>query len=115
MESHAASLPPSYDTQDPIEYGSVTTGNTLQHSFTFDYNDDLRQKKTLTGNDTDPEQPDERHVESIAERAEAAARMAEAALKESQKERQAGEILQRTAKETPERFAKKASRCKNTA
>ena len=40
------------------------------------------------------------------ERAEAAARMAEAALKASQKERQAAEIMHRTA----ERFAEKASK-----
>ena len=36
--------------------------------------------------------------------------MAEAALKASQKERQAAEIMHRTAKETAERFAEKASK-----
>ena len=36
--------------------------------------------------------------------------MAEAALKASQKERQAAEIMHRTAKETAEQFAEKASR-----
>ena len=47
---------------------------------------------------------------SLSERAEAAARMAEAALKVSQKERQAAEIMQRAAKETAERFAEKDSK-----
>ena len=46
----------------------------------------------------------------MAEGAEAAARMAEAALKASQKERKAAEIMHRTAKETAEKFAEKASR-----
>ena len=109
-QSQAASLPPSYATRDPIEYGSATSGNTIQHSFTYDYTEHPRQEKTMTGNDTDPDAQDQEHVESIAERAEAAARMAEAALKASQKERQAAEIMQRTAKETAERFAVKVSK-----
>ena len=58
-KSHAASLPPSYATHDPIDYGSVTTGNTLQHSFTFEYHERPQQEKTMTGNDTDPEQPND--------------------------------------------------------
>ena len=65
------------------------------------------KKKTMTGNDTDPEQPNEVDVNQMTARAEAAARTAEAALKASQRERQAAEIMQRTAKETAERFAEK--------
>ena len=49
-------------------------------------------------------------VNQAAARAEAAARTAEAALKASQRERQAAEIMQRTAKETAERFAEYAFR-----
>ena len=64
----------------------------------------------MTGNDTDPEQPNEADVNQMTARAEAAARTAEAALKASQRERQAAEIMQRTAKETAERFAEKASK-----
>ena len=109
-QSQAASLPPSYATRDPIEHGSATTGNTLQHSFTYDYIEHPRQEKTMTGNETDPEQQNEIDVNQMTARAEAAARTAEAALKASQRERQAAEIMQRTAKETAERFAEKASK-----
>ena len=95
--SNAASLPPSYATHDPIDYGSAITGKCLEHSFTFDYHEQPQQEKTMTGNDTDTEQPNEVDVNQMTARAEAAARTAEAALKASQKERQAAEIMQRTA------------------
>ena len=39
----------------------------------------------MTGNDTDPEQPNEADVNQMTARAEAAARTAEAALKASQR------------------------------
>ena len=64
----------------------------------------------MAGNETDPEQENEVDVNQMTARAEAAARTAEAALRASQKERQAAEIMQRTAKETAERFAEKASK-----
>ena len=43
----------------------------------------------MTGNETDPEQQNEIDVNQMTARAEAAARTAEAALKASQRERQA--------------------------
>ena len=64
----------------------------------------------MTGNETDPEQPNEGDINKMTARAEAAARTAEAALKASQRERQAAEIMQRTAKETAEKIAEYTSR-----
>ena len=61
----------------------------------------------MTGNEIETEQQNEVDVNQMTARAEAAARTAEAALRASQKERQAAEIMQRTAKETAERFAEK--------
>ena len=66
-KSHAASLPPSYTTHDPVEYGSVLTGKTLQHSFSFDYHEHPRDDKTLAGNETDPQQQSEGDLNGVAE------------------------------------------------
>ena len=53
-KSHAASLPPSYATHDPIDYGSAITGKSLQHSFTYNFHEHSRQGKPMAGNETDP-------------------------------------------------------------
>ena len=64
----------------------------------------------MTGNETNLEQQNEGDINQMTARAEAAARTAEAALKASQRERQAAKIMQRTAKETAGKFAEYASR-----
>ena len=45
------------------------TGKCLEHSFTFDYHEQPQQEKTMTGNDTDPEQPNEADVNQMTARA----------------------------------------------
>ena len=64
----------------------------------------------MTGNEIETEQQNEVDVNQMTARAEAAARITEAAFKASQRERQVAEIMYRTAKERAEQFAEKASK-----
>ena len=101
------SLPPSYTTTDPRE-----------RSFTLSYTENPRETKTLAGDtvEADDGEGATGGDDTVAERAEEAARKAEAALEqarrersEMEKERKAMEIVQRTAQQTVQQFAKAAA------
>ena len=101
------SLPPSYTTTDPRE-----------RSFTLSYAENPRETKTMAGDtvEADDGEGATGGDDTVAQRAEEAARKAEAALEqarrersEMEKERKAMEIVQRTAQQTVQQFAKAAA------
>ena len=101
------SLPPSYTTTDPRE-----------RPFTLSYTENPREAKTMAGDtaEADDGEGATGGDDTAAQRAEEAARKAEAALEqarrersEMEKERRAMEVVQRTAQQTVQQFAKAAA------
>ena len=101
------SLPPSYTTTDPRDA-----------SFSLSYFENRRETKTMAGNtaEADDGEGATGDEETAAHRAEEAAKQAEYALEmarqeraEIAKERKAFEVMQRTANQTVQQFAKAAA------
>ena len=107
------SLPPSYATRDPI-FGGSSISKSSTGRFELEYTEFTRESKTRSVNGGS--EAGANNEESVAARAEAAAHAAEAALSAAHRERAAAEaavaaveIMQRTARDTAQKFADSAT------